>query len=97
MLGVSDRRFQETIAEALAGLGCEHALVVAGDDGLDELTISGRTRVIEVREGGTSEWYVEPADVGLEGGPIEAVAGGEAGRERRGRPRGARRRSRPRS
>jgi anthranilate phosphoribosyltransferase len=77
LLGVSDRRFQETIAEALTGLGCEHALVVAGDDGLDELTIAGRTRVIEVRDGRTSEWYVEPADVGLEGGPIEAVAGGE--------------------
>ena len=48
LLGVSDRRYQETIAEALAGLGCEHALVVAGEDGLDELTIHGRSRVIEV-------------------------------------------------
>ncbi len=77
LLGVSDRRYQETIAEALTGLGCEHALVVAGDDGLDELTIAGPTRVIEVRDGRTSEWYVEPADVGLEDGPIPAVAGGE--------------------
>ena len=33
--------------------------------------------MIEVRDGRTSEWYVEPADVGLEGGPIPAVAGGE--------------------
>jgi len=77
LLGVSDRRYQETIAEALAGLGCDHALVVAGDDGLDELTIAGRSRVIEVRDGGTSEWYVEPGDVGLERGSLDGVAGGE--------------------
>ena len=77
LLGVSDRRYQETIAEALAGLDCEHALVVAGDDGLDELTIAGRTRVIEVRGGKTEEWFVEPADVGLEHGRLEDVAGGE--------------------
>jgi anthranilate phosphoribosyltransferase len=77
LLGVSDRRYQETIAEALAGLGCEHALVVAGDDGLDELTIHGPTRVIEVREGRTWEWHVSPADVGLAEAKLEDVAGGE--------------------
>jgi len=77
LLGVSDRRYQETIAEALAGLGCDHALVVAGDDGLDELTIAGPSRVIEVRDGGTSEWFIEPGDVGLERSSLEQVAGGE--------------------
>jgi anthranilate phosphoribosyltransferase len=77
LLGVSDRRYQETIAEALAGLGCEHALVVTADDGLDEITISARTRVIEVREGGTREWFIEPEDAGIEAAGIEAIAGGE--------------------
>ncbi len=77
LLGVSDRRYQETIAEALAGLGCEHALVVAGEDGLDELTIHGRSRVIEVRDGGTQEWFVEAGDLGLSEAPLEAIAGGE--------------------
>ena len=42
LLGVSDRRYQETIAEALVALGCERALVVAADDGLDEISIAGR-------------------------------------------------------
>ncbi|MFN8151225.1 MAG: anthranilate phosphoribosyltransferase [Solirubrobacterales bacterium] len=79
LLGVSDRRYQETIAEALAGLGAEHALVVSGEDGLDELTIHGRTRVIEVRDGGTSEWFAEASDYGLGEAPIEAIAGGEPG------------------
>jgi anthranilate phosphoribosyltransferase len=77
LLGVSDRRYQETIAEALAGLGCEHAVVVTADDGLDEFTISGRTRVIEVRDGGTTEWLAEPSEFGLEEAPLEEIAGGE--------------------
>ena len=66
LLGVSDRHYQETIAEALAGLGTDHALVVAAEDGLDELSLGARTRVIEVREGATQEWFVEGSDYGLE-------------------------------
>ena len=76
LLGVSDRRYQETIAEALASLDCEHALVVAAEDGLDELTISGASRVIEVRDGGTEEWYLSADEVGLAEAPLEAIAGG---------------------
>lgn len=77
LLGVSDRRYQETIAEALAGLGCDHALVVTADDGLDELTTTGRTRVIEVRDGGTEEWFAEPGDYGIDESSLEEIAGGE--------------------
>jgi anthranilate phosphoribosyltransferase len=77
LLGVSERHYQETIAEALVGLGCERALVVAGEDGVDELTIAGPTRLIEVRVGGTEEWYAEPEEMGVEPAPLEAIAGGE--------------------
>src|SRR3954466_6231481 len=52
LLGVSDSRYQETIAEALVGLGCERAYVVRGEDGVDEIGL-GRTRVIEVAGGST--------------------------------------------
>ena len=76
LMGVSDRGFQETIAEALVSLGCEHALVVSADDGLDEISISSPTRVIEVRNGGTEEWYVRLEDFDLETAPLETVAGG---------------------
>lgn len=62
LLGVSDRYFQETVAEALLGLGAERALVVAAEDGLDEFSITARTRVIEVAEGGTEEWFMDPSD-----------------------------------
>jgi anthranilate phosphoribosyltransferase len=77
LLGVADRHYQETIAEALAGLGCDHALVVTAEDGLDELTISGTTRVIEVRDGGTEEWHLGADEVGLAEAPLELIAGGE--------------------
>ena len=77
LLGVSDRRYQETIAEALAGLGTDHALVVAGEDGLDELSLGARTRVIEVRDGTTEEWFVEASEYGLAAAATDAVRGGE--------------------
>ena len=76
LLGVSDRRYQETIAEALVGLGCERALVVCSDDGLDELSVSGRTRVIEVAGGRTDEWFATPEDVGLSRTELGAIRGG---------------------
>ncbi len=76
LLGVSDRHYQETIAEALVGLGSVRAMVVAAEDGLDELSISARTRVIEVADGGTAEWFVEPGELGLSEAGLEDVAGG---------------------
>ena len=76
LLGVSDRRYQETIAEALLALGCERALVVSAEDGLDELSIAGPTRVVEVVDGATLEWFVAPADVGIAEVPLEEIAGG---------------------
>jgi anthranilate phosphoribosyltransferase len=76
LLGVSDRRYQETIAEALAGLGTEHAVVVSAEDGVDELSVTSRTRVIEVRDGTTEEWFVEPEDHGLGRAHLDDVAGG---------------------
>jgi len=76
VIGVADRHYQETIAESLVGLGSTRALVVAAEDGLDELSLSARTRVIEVGDGGTSEWFVEPGQFGLAPAELEAVAGG---------------------
>jgi anthranilate phosphoribosyltransferase len=77
LLGVSDRRYQETVAEALVALDCEQALVVSAAEGVDELSLAGETRVIEVKEGGTEEWFVNPAELGLQQSPLDAVVGGE--------------------
>jgi anthranilate phosphoribosyltransferase len=76
LLGVSDRRYQETIAEGLLGLGCQRALVVCADDGIDELSVASRTRVIEVADGRTDEWFVDPADLGFGPSTLEEIAGG---------------------
>ncbi len=76
VIGVSDRHYQETIAEALVALGCERALVVSGEDGLDELTVTGTTRVVEVVDARTQEWFVTPEEVGVAAFPLAAVAGG---------------------
>ena len=76
LLGVSDRHYQETIAEALVGLGCERALVVSSDDGVDEIGIAAGTRVVEVADGRTEEWFVRPEELGLERASLESIAGG---------------------
>jgi len=76
LLGVADRHYQETIAEALVTLGSVRALVVAAEDGLDELSLSARTRVIEVADGHTAEWFTEPGQFGLAPIDLGAVAGG---------------------
>jgi anthranilate phosphoribosyltransferase len=76
VIGVSDRHYQETIAEALVALGCERGLVVSGEDGIDELTIAGETRIVEVVSGRTEEWFVRPDEVGVESAELAELAGG---------------------
>jgi anthranilate phosphoribosyltransferase len=76
LVGVADRFYQETIAEALIGLGVERALVVSAEDGVDELALSATTRVIEVFDGRTAEWYVEPGQYGLAPLELSQIAGG---------------------
>lgn len=77
LMGVSDRRYQETVAEALSALGCERGLVVSAEDGTDEIALATPTRVIEVRNGKTSEWFTSAEELGLSAAPIDEIAGGE--------------------
>ena len=77
LIGVSDASFLETIAGALAKLGAKHALVVSSEDGLDELSISAPTTVVEVNGDGLRRYTVSPDDVGLETSPPDAVPGGD--------------------
>jgi anthranilate phosphoribosyltransferase len=76
LIGVSDGRFLDIVAGALGELGCDHALVVASDDGLDELSISAPTRVVELRDGRIEAHRVTPESVGLTPAPQDAVAAG---------------------
>ena len=77
VIGVSDARFIETLAVAVGRLGAAKAMVVSSEDGLDELSTSGATRVVEVGEdGGLRRYTLEPEDVGLARARFEDVAGG---------------------
>jgi anthranilate phosphoribosyltransferase len=76
LIGVSDSAYLETVAGALARLGAERALVVSSEDGLDELSISANTAVVEVTGAETRRYSVCPDDFGLERAPLDAVGGG---------------------
>ena len=76
LLGVSDRNYQETIAEALVALGCDRALVVSAADGIDELSVTTETRVVEVRDRRTEEWFASPQELGLPLATLDQIAGG---------------------
>ena len=75
LIGVSDARFLETMAGALALLGVDRALVVAAEDGLDEVSASAPTRVVEVNGQELRSYVLSPAELGLDG-EAEAPAGG---------------------
>jgi anthranilate phosphoribosyltransferase len=76
VIGVSDPAYLEVIAGALARLGARRALVVSSEDGLDELSTSGATRVVEVDGGGLRSYELTPEEVGLGRSRYEDVAGG---------------------
>lgn len=82
LVGISDSGFQETVAEALQGLGAERAWVVSADDGMDELAIDVPTRVIEVDGDRISDWILDPALIDLGSGGGGASAGAGDGRQR---------------
>jgi anthranilate phosphoribosyltransferase len=66
LIGVSDAGFLDTIAGALARLGVDRALVVSGEDGLDEISIGAATRVVEVNGEEITRYTLAPGDVGIE-------------------------------
>jgi anthranilate phosphoribosyltransferase len=76
LIGVSDARYLETMAGALARLGVERALVVAGEDGLDEVSSSAPTRIVEVNGETITAYTVTPAQLGVDAGAGEAPVGG---------------------
>jgi anthranilate phosphoribosyltransferase len=78
LLGVYDASLLPRIAEVLAELGVERALVVAGEDGLDEITVTGTTYVAELNQGTITTYTVVPEQFGLGRHPLESLRGGDA-------------------
>jgi anthranilate phosphoribosyltransferase len=78
VVGVYSDDLVEKLAEALSMLGLRRALVVHGSDGLDEVTITGPSRVAEVRNGLVYSYEVTPEEFGLTRAPIETISGRDA-------------------
>jgi anthranilate phosphoribosyltransferase len=76
LIGVSDPAYIERMAGALARLGVDRALVVSSEDGLDEMSTSAPTHVVEVNGDAMERYVVAPQDVGIELSAPDAVAGG---------------------
>ena len=78
VVGVYSLDLVEKLAEALSMLGLRRALVVHGLDGLDEITITGPTRVAEARDGTVGSYEVDPEDFGMKRATLQDIAGGDA-------------------
>jgi anthranilate phosphoribosyltransferase len=78
VVGVYALDLVEKLAEALSMLGLHRALVVHGLDGLDEVTITGPTRVAEARDGAVKTYEIEPEEFGMARSTLAEVAGGDA-------------------
>jgi len=77
VLGVYADSLVDVVARVLVALGAQHALVVHGRDGLDEISISAPTRICEVAYGQVRTFDVMPEDLGIQRQPLEAVRGGD--------------------
>jgi len=76
VLGVYDESLTEVIADVLRGLGSDRGLVVHGLDGLDEITITTKTKVSELKDGEISTYYVDPQRFNLPLASREEIVGG---------------------
>ena len=77
IIGVWRKDLAERLARVLAALGTEHAWVVHGEDGLDEITLAGKTHVAEARDGEVRTFEIAPDDFGFDSASLEHLRGGD--------------------
>ncbi len=73
-IGTAFAELMEVIFETAIRMGKRHVIVVRGQDGLDEISVSAPTRVLEYRDGHRSDYTIHPEDFGIEPLPFEAVS-----------------------
>jgi anthranilate phosphoribosyltransferase len=78
LMGVYDKALLMPMAEVLRELGSEHAWVVHGEDGMDELTLTGKTYVTALEDGEIRSFEVTPEEAGFERVDAQALQGGNA-------------------
>lgn len=76
LIGVFDKKWSRPMAEALRDLGSEHVWIVHGEDGLDELTTTGKTYVTELKNGDITAFEVKPEDHGIARANLDDLRGG---------------------
>lgn len=76
VLGVYAPELTETLSGVLRNLGSEHAFLVHGSDGLDEITLTGKTKVSELKEGEIANYFISPEDFGMRACEAEDLKGG---------------------
>ncbi len=77
LLGVFSPQWLEPLAHVLKNLGTEHAWIVHGTDGLDEITITGPTEICELKHGVIRRFQVAPGDIGLPLSKAADIKGGD--------------------
>lgn len=78
VIGAPSKEAARRMSRALKRLGTERSFIVHGDDGLDEISISGPSTVYDVTEKHVVQFQLTPADLGLDSAPLSAIAGGDA-------------------
>jgi anthranilate phosphoribosyltransferase len=78
LMGVFDRNRTQLVAESLRELGLKRALVVASEDGLDEISVCAPTYVTELNNGQITSYVIEPQHIGLSQHQLSELAGGDA-------------------
>jgi anthranilate phosphoribosyltransferase len=78
LIGVFSPSYLEKMARVLQTLGSEWAMIVHGTDGLDEITITGTTKVAELKEGKIDFYEINPEELGLEAYSLADIAGGSS-------------------
>ena len=76
VLGVADGSLLEKLALVLQSLSCHHALVVHGEDGLDEITVTDKTQVCELKDSRIKSYSISPEDYGLPRASLDSLKGG---------------------
>jgi anthranilate phosphoribosyltransferase len=78
VIGVWQKELVQQRAQVLARLGSDHAWVVHGEDGLDEVTLAGKTFVAAAQAGKVTTFEIQPRDFGLSSGNLDQLRGGDA-------------------
>ncbi len=78
VIGIFDKKFTHTVAEVLLKLGSERAMIVHGEDGLDEITTTAETFISELKNGVITDYKIAPEDFNIKRTELENICGGSA-------------------